>query len=97
MASLVDMSKKLYACCAKCNKITHSSSQTRYIDPVSHARPCFDELEEKYHEHMQNLYYDCENKAVKVQQGLLKAMLMKIAMFISHTIFKISDMITQLR
>ena len=74
IASLVDMSKKFYACCAKCNKITHSSSQTRYTNPVSHARSCFDELEEKCHEHMKNLYYGYEDQAVKVQQGLLKAM-----------------------
>ena len=46
---------------------------------------------------MQNLYDDDEDKAVKVQKGLIKTMLMEIATFILHIILKISGMITQLR
>ena len=46
---------------------------------------------------MHNLYDDDKDKAVKVQQGLLKAMWMEIVMCIWHIILKISGMITQLR
>ena len=65
--------------------------------PVSHARLCFDELEEKYNEYMQNFYYDGEDKVVKVQQGLLEAKWMQIVMFIFHIVLKIPGMIIQLR
>ena len=86
-----------YSCCAKCNKSTNSAIQSRYANPVSHARSCFEDLEERYHEYMYNLYDDDKDKAVKVQQGLLKAMWMEIVMCIWHIILKISGMITQLR
>ena len=43
---------------------------------------------------MHNLYYDDEDKAVKVQQGLLRAIWMEIVTFNLHIILKISGMIT---
>ena len=95
IANLVDMSKKYYAWCTKYNKITHSATQSHYANSLSHAKLCSGELEEKYHAYMQDLYYDDEDKIVKVQQGLLESMWMEIVTFIC--ILKISGMITHLR
>ena len=76
IANLADICRRstYYSCCAKYNKSTHSAMQSCYANPVSHARLCSEDLEDEYHEYMQKLYDDYEDKSVKAQQGLLKMM-----------------------